>query len=441
MQFVDNSADAAERISCVIASTVRFPPWGASVVLSFVGYHLAIGFSHILLFFDDIEDKAIDLVLESFSSTQVTVIKKDDALLDSWKSCPSYPVLKDIVASKVHARQRLNCEIALKLALDRGDNWLVHLDSDELFHTSAGCVEQHFRELNRRNILQMTYLNHEGVPEGEPGAGGIDYFAETTLFRRHHTIVSMSHEARECMKVWQQRRTHGQYFLAYDIGKTAVRVLPGVFTESVHKFTLPKIPDGKKSCTAIIDPRNFDMSRYCQMEDPCILHYVVCGLPWYRSKYDMLGQFSNAWYDGKVPIAPSFHLDSRDLIRGSDDLNIQKFYQQQVMLNMAPPELDKMISSGVCIRIEKPSQILQKMAPKKRMYSSPLPPVQSATAKGGEGGSPSSTVAGVDSDSVAASAKKELQKMFSKNCKEREGGPGLTYDKAWMIASSVKKFL
>ena len=70
------------------------------------------------------------------------------------------------------------------------------------------------------------------------------------------------------MKYWERRRSHGQYFLAYDIGKSAVRILPNVQCSNVHKFTivgskknkqkLKSNPHRERVCTAVIDARNFD---------------------------------------------------------------------------------------------------------------------------------------------------------------------------------------
>jgi hypothetical protein len=77
--------------------------------------------------------------------------------------------------SEVQARQTINAETGLALARDQGCSWLVHLDNDELFFTgslrggaAAGALPQapdHFDELDREGVLQMTYMNHEGVPE------------------------------------------------------------------------------------------------------------------------------------------------------------------------------------------------------------------------------------------------------------------------------------
>lgn len=179
----------------------------------------------------------------------------------------------------------------------------------------------------------MTYANHEAVPSGEKVS---NYFTEVELFRINHLVLPLSKEVGECTSFWRRRRGHGQYMLAYDNGKAAVRVLPGrVVPQSVHRWrTLrpeelhenPEADEGKGSClqgtrklvsrSALADPRelNFDEVLHCR--DPCVLHYPSCGLDWLRDKYRLLGSFPSAWFGGKLPIAPCFHLDARDAVAG-----------------------------------------------------------------------------------------------------------------------------
>ena len=53
---------------------------------------------------------------------------------------------------------------ALELSRERGLDWLLHIDSDELFYCQEG-VSEHFKDLKAKNIGTMTYCNFEGVPE------------------------------------------------------------------------------------------------------------------------------------------------------------------------------------------------------------------------------------------------------------------------------------
>ena len=173
-----------------------------------------------------------------------------------------------------------------------------------------------------------------------------------------------------------------------------------------------------------------------ETQDPVILHYVVCGLPWLRAKYAMLGAFPNSWYGGKIPIAPSFHRDARDLFvhNSRDNENqIRSFFKNQVMLDIMTDssEYKNLISSGVCERIVKPRNILRR----KESYNTydtdgTICPNQTTTSK------------------YACKpyvGKAKVQKIVqpgshTKNDSNKINSNGMTYDKNWMIANAVKKF-
>lgn len=227
----------------------------------------------------------------------------------------------------------------------------------------------------------MTYANHEAVPLRE---GVRDYFREVSTFKVNHLLLPLTHEVRERSRFWRRRTKHGQYMLAYDNGKSAVRVFPGrVVPQSVHRWrtlksgerenaldppgqasggdatdtAFPSVQDksqvgtgrgstdtGQQSVAAILggsgsndngssvgterdpaqlvnrvamaDPRELRFDEVLECSDPCVLHYPSCGLDWLRDKYRLLGAFRSSWFDGKLPIAPCFHLDARDAIHG-----------------------------------------------------------------------------------------------------------------------------
>ena len=218
----------------------------------------------------------------------------------------------------------------------------------------------------------MTYANHEAVPYREDVC---DYFCEVDMFRVNHLSLPLSRAVGESTRFWRRRTGHGQYMLAYDNGKSAVKVLPGkIVPQSVHRWrTLrPSERDCNSTCqgvaahvvdatsppeghevgreeiasscggadgraqsvaqknhkekndrslrsgghlvnrSALPDPRELRLDEFLECSDPCILHYPSCGLNWLRDKYVLLGRFPSSWFGGNLPIAPSFHLDARN---------------------------------------------------------------------------------------------------------------------------------
>jgi hypothetical protein len=426
-----------------IVSTMRFPAFGAHVVRSFIEYHRKVGFVRLYLFFDDPTDSAIQIA-QTYSKSLVTVIVHDDALAQQWKECYSYHNLAPFVADEVQARQHLNCEIAMKLALLENQNqiqiqnqidWLLHIDSDELFYTKETSVLGHFQSLWNDDVYQMTYMNHEGIPEGNININedGIDYFQNITLFRRHHLDVPLNSPSKKAMEYWESRTQHGQYMLCYDNGKSACRVVEGARPASVHSWILPSSTTTKitmQSKTALVDPRNLNLQKIRKCSDPCILHYVVCGLPWLKSKYEMLGAFQDAWFGGRLPIAPSFHLDARDALLNN---NIESIWNSQVIFQNEEI-LQEHLDTGVLLRLVKPREVL--LGRKEVVLAK-------ATLKKGESKKKNQTQSegerkARDGDKSDTSKAKNMQ---DNPLKKETTADEFTYSKAWMMSQAVQNFL
>ena len=67
-------------------------------------------------------------------------------------------------------------------------------------------------------------------------------------------------------------------------------------------------------------------------------------------RYEILGNFDDAWFGGALPIAPSFHLDARDAVGASDSDGLDAFYARHVA---APPadEVARQVAAGVLRRV------------------------------------------------------------------------------------------
>jgi len=387
----------------------------------------------------------------------------------------------------------------LALSDEHHVDWLLHIDSDELFHTEKTSVLEHFQHLWNDGVYQMTYLNHEGIPEvlAAPHATaddkekekekekeesttslalGVDYFKETTLFRRHHLDIPMSASSRSCMEYWEQRTKHGQYMLCYDNGKSVCRVVRGAKPSNVHKWSLPT-PGSMPSRTALVDPRHLNLSEVRKCSDPCVLHYVVCGLPWLKSKYEMLGSFEDAWFGGKLPIAPSFHLDARDaLLRG----DVETVWNTQVVFR-DESVMRSHVKAGVLLRMYKPQEILmrqkkeerikekttskearqaeqekqakqekrnkKKEAPPALAAPTPAPAATSdpaaiiaALMSAGMMGGSDSFVEGKKESKESKKKKKKKEKKKDEK-KDEKSSKEFTYSKAWMMSQAVQNFL
>eukprot|EP00928_Gymnodinium_smaydae_P043120 TRINITY_DN28962_c0_g3_i1.p1 TRINITY_DN28962_c0_g3~~TRINITY_DN28962_c0_g3_i1.p1 ORF type:complete len:570 (+),score=90.12 TRINITY_DN28962_c0_g3_i1:40-1749(+) len=334
--------------AALVVSTVSFlnaPNGSARPLESFVRYHLLKGFARILLVVDSAEDAGALDAVRKFPRARVVVRVRGDALrAEQQRLCSSFAELEPLMDSDVSARQMLDAELAMQLAPGLGCSWVVCLDSDELFFTREASVVPHFAALAADGVDQMTYLNHEGVPEVMETE---DYFATTTLFKLHHFSVPLSGDARACLRFWMDRSARGQYLLFYDNGKSACRTIPGAVPKSQHLW---RLPEGRRSCTALADARNMKIDGYRSCRDPCILHFPICGFSWLSGKYRTLGDFPDAWLGGKVRLPESFHSDARAAFAAGPEV-LEALYRKEVLLEDAA-EAERQIAAGTCVRIE-----------------------------------------------------------------------------------------
>jgi hypothetical protein len=162
---------------------------------------------------------------------------------------------------------------------------------------------------------------------------------------------------------------------------------------------------------------------------------ACCGFSWFSSKYLTLGRFADAWFNGRLPIQPSFHLDSRDAVMaaagaagegegeggagGGDGSASRRLYSRQVLFAAEgaegtaeggreaqsdeepgehAQELQRQLLSGVCVRLRTVQTLLA--ADGDGAGSS-----GGGGGGGGSGGGASATVPGAPVGTSAAAAK------------------------------------
>jgi hypothetical protein len=167
-------------------------------------------------------------------------------------------------------------------------------------------------------------------------------------------------------------------------------------------------------------------------EDCCILHYVCCGLPWLKSKYQILGDFEDAWFGGRLPIAPSFHLDARDAFKHS---TIDDIWKTQVVFRNENNVLEKHLNSGVLLRILKPRNILLNKATSETSNETSNETSSEITTGGmkimlNSGEQKEEQVEAAATDNNATTADKDVPTADT-----------FTYSKAWMMSQAVQHFL
>ena len=130
-------------------------------------------------------------------------------------------------------------------------------------------------------------------------------------------------------------------FVAYEQGKAAVRLAPGVVPSGSHrfasqpparallsrvatKFAAPHGGHDDGGCVAasgLGEPLVVRSSCGDGHEDACLLHFVNCDFKEWKVKYEALGTFGDAYCGADPetdPIPFAFHLVSRDLLARPD---------------------------------------------------------------------------------------------------------------------------
>ncbi len=314
---------ASRRSRACIVTTVRDP--GPSLV-SFLQYHRRIGFDHIFVFFDDPHDPWLAVAR---SHPDVTALPCTPELRQQQRArVEGFEAQAPLLDSDVMARQVLNADHALWLARERGADWLLHLDVDELF-LAVESVDAHFASIPD-HVGQARYLNFEAAPQVMEMA---DHFRSVTLFKVHPALCSPG-----ALEGWLSATGRRFFFTAYDNGKAAVRVVPGAAAWGVHQFAGPP---GLQTV---------------QLGYPCVLHYVNCGFENYQRKYRFIREFAETWFDRWPPLP--FLRDSRELALNGDADAQRQFYRESVIYS-DEHEVQDMLAAGLAVKIGLPKALLE----------------------------------------------------------------------------------
>jgi hypothetical protein len=245
------------------------------------------------------------------------------------------------------ARQVLNVELAMDLARERGFDWLLNVDSDELFFSPDESAAEHFDALSKQPVESMVYLNYEALPERDEIG---DFFREVDLFKVPPELNRRPITADVVRAVKATPQFNPDFFNFYGTGKSAVRLsAPGMQPNGVHGFV-----------------RRNGQWQVAESRRHFILHYACCGFDAFWTKYVALGRFSDQWWE-KYDIAASigrFHLEARDVVAKGDRDAARAFYHQRVVM-ADKQRVDALIALGVLARFPQPRQILDAAIKKK----------------------------------------------------------------------------
>lgn len=182
--------------SLCIVTTLKAPP---DQISSFVNYHLNIGVDHLFLFFDD-KDKNIKFFEKNLRVTCISCNKSH------WNKLNVGP------HPSIEEKQRANANYALKLAREKGFDWLSHIDIDELIYIRRDLKEFLGRIPKRIDFVRLPCL--EAVPEKMHYD---NFFTEVDLFRNNFAKLSK------------------RFFRGHIAGKSIIRTTLNIREVGIHK--------------------------------------------------------------------------------------------------------------------------------------------------------------------------------------------------------------
>ena len=243
-------------------------------------HHLDLGFNHIVLIFDRMEDEAEQAhaarLKQQFGREKLTLWSGTSVARERWFGHGDEEVNQHLLkfagyktaSWSVASRQCLNAGSALIAARDEGLggaplDWLVHLDADEYFYLhgssrGGGDVKQHFEAAESAGLSCLRYVNHEILvsPPGQADLPQTDFpqadflqadflqadFLQAVLFKKNPLLAAAGfgsvgwHQFATDLKMLQTCKR--PYFNGYFNGKSAVAVRAGRSAAGVHGWHL-----------------------------------------------------------------------------------------------------------------------------------------------------------------------------------------------------------
>lgn len=251
-------------------------------------HHFSLGFDHILLVFDRLDDPAeaedAQRLSRRYGDGLLSIWSGPELQRQNWRMPPRTRSLEELIpfalagssSSAVAARQTLNATAALRAA--RGErlggaplDWLLHLDSDELFYLEGGHrggadLHEHFAHAAAAGLSRPRYANHEWLAAERAG--------EPPLFKCNPRLAiarlgSAGWSALTGLLAMAQTDRR-PWFTGYHNGKAAVSVKRAAAAAGVHDWYLA-------------EPVSPSESRF--LAGPSVLHFHLASAEAFCRKY------------------------------------------------------------------------------------------------------------------------------------------------------------
>jgi hypothetical protein len=334
-------------------------------LVTWVQYHLALGFARLYLFFDHPEGDASLVELQHWISTLATQDEKDRLVITLtskvWFEQVQKPLLhksqQDMLYydTEVMTRQMLNAETALvwiKQCHPKHIQFLLHMDTDELWYPQRDVERIRTRTTPTKDMSVLRNVNWVNA-----------YFAripahvQVIAFQNWEVIPTRMHSDNVFQDLHLFRRDQVAY-RAYCGVKSAIRVNYHTqqYAHGVHYWRVDEGLQHLKPWPLLRG--NASSLMHVKDESAVILHYVSPTFDQWLTKYQVLGTFPDTWFGGSIPIGIVYHKASRDQIiaatrpDGSLDLpRLQAWYNAHSLWKQDDANLQSMLKQHACMQV------------------------------------------------------------------------------------------
>jgi hypothetical protein len=247
-----------------LTTTIRAP---IEESLHFVRYHLSEGVDQIYLFFDDPNDPAIPF-LENIE--QVVCTKCDEK---HWGDI-------DPRNLSIEERQHYNSRVGLEMARTNNQEWIIHIDSDELVYSKKG-IKEYFRTI-KPSVQVVNFPTLEAVQHGYEYD---NVFTDISTFkiappqiygnRKDRNVLRLKGAYQELAKkavtyLGYEKTFSNGYIYGHVLGKSATRTSANITRLGNHYPT----QEGGKPLNTIVAKKAW------------LLHFEVQGMASWHKKWE-----------------------------------------------------------------------------------------------------------------------------------------------------------
>ncbi len=308
-------------------------------------YHLGIGIDRVFVYFDQTTDdgkETIEDLKNVVAQNSISSRKYQDKefLKKFWENADEHHT----------ARQCLNTYDAIQQCKQRGIDWLISLDADELFITENAGEQPLTAFFNESITKSYDIVQLPTLEVVNKKMAYTNVMAEETLFKKQKRFKSKFDQLyRKVFNPYTKEYTTTSYWLGHTMGKAAINVDREIIPYNVHRYELL---DGNK-------PKKLVTGN--------ILHYHLYDFEDFLKKYDNFKDHPDTFLSGnKINFLKSLWIK---LVNDPsyDEIYLRNYFKNNILFQQKDlNELSKTRFFNVVkrkeeatINITKPKEILE----------------------------------------------------------------------------------